>query len=489
MKNQHIKLSDLTHFSEKQQVATATADQHKFTLYGGAAGGGKSYWLRWYSIRWLIKTYEETNLKGLMAGLFSEDYPTLKDRHVGKLELEVPAWLGIVKEDKSFGLCLMLDVAFGRGVLVLRNLDDPSKYMSTEFGLVAIDELTKNKKAVFDNLRSRLRWPGLEGKTKFIAGTNPGQVGHAWVKALWIDKFFPPEEEESDQFAFIQAFAKDNPQISKDYIKALSSLPERMRRALLEGDWDLVEGQFFSEFRKEKHVIKTIPRDKMPLHWVNLRSIDVSGRNGITSCHWYILDGDGVVRAYREYYMTGKDSDEHAREIWYASRKQKPNGDYEPDEGYKYTMMDSAAWSKLGLQESIAEVYLRIWAELDNKHGVDSSNTLVPTIKGKGSRVHGWDTLHQYLRWDKKHDPEILFMENCPNLIRTLPLMVTDDKNPDDVNTKGEDHAPDELRYLLQTLRDQKVPGVESPIQTKLREMREVREQKLHNSKTMVRVE
>lgn len=482
MKNQSVSLSDLTHFSEKQMLATVIADKHKFTLYGGAAGGGKSYWLRWYSLRWLIKTFEETGIEGIVGALFSEDYPTLKDRHVGKLELEVPEWMGVVKEDKSYGLCVKLDKqAFGGGVLLLRNLDDPSKYMSTEFALQAVDELTKNDRSVFDNLRSRLRWPGLEGKTRFIAGTNPGQKGHAWVKKMWIDHDFPPGEKEADQFAFIQAKAIDNPMISKDYINALGSLPENMRRALLEGDWDLVEGQFFTEFRRDKHVIKTIEREDMPMHWAVMRSIDVSGRNGITSCHWYILDGDGVVRAYREYYVTGKDSDEHAREIWYMSHKEKTDGTFEPDEGYKYTMMDSAAWAKMGMQESIAEVYLRIWAELDDKYSLDSSNVLVPTAKGKGSRVHGWDLMHQYLRWDKKRNPQLLIMENCPNLIRTIPLLMIDDKNPMDVNTRGEDHAPDDCRYVIETLRDQAVPGTENAVQKRLRQMKEEEEQESYN--------
>jgi hypothetical protein len=479
--NQQINLSELIGFSPKQLLATEIADKYKFTLYGGAAGGGKSYWLRWYLIRLLIKTFEETDIKGIVAGLFSEDYPTLKDRHVGKLEIEVPEWMGAVKEDKAYGLCLRLDDALGKGVLVLRNLDDPSKYMSTEFFAEGVDELTRNEKKVFDNLRSRLRWPGLEGKTKFVAGTNPGQIGHAWVKGLWIDKIYSPEEEEADQFAFVQAKAIDNPKISKDYIKALSSLPDRMRRALLEGDWDLVEGQFFTEFRREKHVIPTIVRKDMPNHWANFRSIDISGRNGITSCHWYVLDGDGTVRAYREYYMAGLDSDEHARGIWEMSHYQDAAGKWGSDEGYKYTMMDSSAWFKMGMQESIAEVYMRIWNELDNKHEVESSNVLVPTAKGKDSRVAGWDIMHQYLRYDEHHDPQFRIMENCPNLIRTIPLLVSDEKNPMDVNTKGEDHAPDDTRYLLQTLRDQSVPAVENPVQRRMREMKELMERDTYN--------
>src|SRR3990167_8867040 len=154
-----VRFSDIVKFSDKQKMATLVADKHRFTLYGGAAGGGKSYWLRWYSIRWLIKTFAETRLEGLTAALFSEDYPTLKDRHVGKLELEVPSWLGTLKEDKAYGLCVRLDPAFGNGVLLLRNLDDPSKYMCfhpgteilTEDGFKLVEQVQKGEKvATFD---------------------------------------------------------------------------------------------------------------------------------------------------------------------------------------------------------------------------------------------------------------------------------------------------------------------------------------------------
>lgn len=472
-----VKFSELVNFSDKQKLATEIADKHRFTLYGGAAGGGKSYWLRWYALYWLIKIYKDYKFENVVAGLFSEDYPTLKDRHITKLEIEVPEWMGRVKEDKSYGLCVKLDESLGGGVLVLRNLDDPSKYASSEFGLIAVDELTKNRREVFDALRFRLRWKGLS-QTKFVAGTNPGSIGHQWVKNVWIDRFFPKEEKEPEQFAYIKATAYDNPFIDKSYLDSLGSLPEKQRRAFLEGDWDVFEGQFFTEFNREKHVVKTIDRSQLPAHWPNFRSIDVSGRNGITSCHWYCLDGDGVVWVYREYYWTGRDSDEHAEEIWKMSRSQTVNGDWMNDEGYRYSVMDSAAWHKMGLPETTVEVYMRKWAELDAKYGVESSHLMEPSDK---NRVMGWDMVHRYLRCDDKTEPRIKIMDCCPNLIRTLPILTHDENNKDDVDTDGEDHAADELRYFLQTLRDQKTPAAVSPLAARLQEMKEAAEQESFN--------
>lgn len=478
-----VKFSDIVKFSDKQKLATAMADQHRFLLYGGAAGGGKSYWLRWYALRWLIRTFRSTGVEGLQAALFSEDYPTLKDRHVGKLEIEVPNWLGSLKEDKAYGLCVKLDPAFGGGVLLLRNLDDPSKYMSTEFALEAVDELTKNPPEVFHNLRARLRWPGLGDNTKFIAGTNPGGIGHEWVKKLWVDRVFPVEEQESDQFAYVPATADDNPHIDKSYLRGLESLPERMRKALREGDWNLVAGQFFTEFQKEQHIVPTTPFLQIPPNWKKFRSIDVSGRNGVTSCHWHALDTDGNLWTYREYFASGADSDEHAKNIWDLSHY-KDDQDRLVAEEYKWTVMDSAAWAKMGMSETTAEVYLRTWEKLDQENFVSSSDSLNPASK---EREMGWDIMHQYLRWDDDNKPKWRIMDCCKNLIRTIPLLMVDvDKNnignQNDVkDMPGTDDAADECRYMLMTLRDQRSPKSENAVERRIRERKEKAEQSQYN--------
>ena len=472
--SQVVKFSDIAKFSNKQKIAALVADKHRFTLYGGAAGGGKSYWLRWYSIRWLIKTYAETKLEGLVAALFCENYPTLKDRHVGKLEIELPSWLGTLKDDKSYGLCVKLDPAFGSGVLLLRNLDDPSKYMSSEFALEAIDELTMNTEEVFSNLRARLRWPGLGDKTRFIAGTNPGNIGHEWVKKRWIDRVFPVNEKEADDFAYVPAKADDNPYIDPGYLLNLESLPERMAKALREGSWDITEGMFFTEFDKERHVVETTPYEEIPAHWPKIRMIDVSGRNGTTTCYWVAVDGDGTAWVYREYWMTGLDSDQHAENIWKMSHHQDYLTAQWSAEPYKYTVMDSAAWAKMGMRETTAEVYLRRWAELDFEHSIGGSDVLVPAEK---QREMGWDMVQTYLRKD-----QLKVMDTCRNLVRTFPLLVVSKKNPNDVaDMPGYDDGLDAIRYGIVTLRGQKVAGAESPVQRRLRELKEQEEKESYN--------
>ena len=462
--NQTVSWSQLTGFHDKQKLATQTADQSRFTLYGGAAGGGKSYWLRWYPIRWLIKKHKETGQKGIVAGLFCEDYPSLKDRHLGKMKVEFPEWLGDLRESSVYGISFQLKPELGGGVLVLRNLDDPSKYFSSEFALIAVDELTKNSKETFDFLRMRLRWPGI-ADTRFIAGTNPGGLGHNWVKKIWVDRVLPPEEKERDQFAYVRATVDDNPKIDPTYIRALESLPERMRKAYREGDWNIFEGQFFTEFEPSVHVVEPF---ELPSHWARMRSIDPSGRDGITSCHWYAVDTDGNVYVYREYYGTRRDSDQHADEITRLSTIFDGNNEKMGEEQYRYTVMDAAAFAKMGMPETTSEVFER--------HGVYG---LIPSMK---NRPMGWDFVHQYMRWDEKTKPKLKIFSTCPNMIRTLPTLVHDELHPEDLDTAGEDHCADDLRYMIQTLREGKSPSrTKSFVEIRLEQMRAEEEAEQYN--------
>jgi len=218
-----------------------------------------------------------------------------------------------------------------------------------------------------------------------------------------------------------------------------------MRKAYLEGNWDVFEGQFFSEWNRDKHVVAPF---KTPLTWARFRSIDISGRAGITSCHWYALDYDGNVWIYREYYQRGKDSDEHAEEINRLSE----------GEDYRYTVIDSSAFDRIGLPESLAEVYVR--------HGITN---LVPSSK---NREAGWDFMHQYLRYTEEKEPKLKVFSTCLNFIRTIPTLVHDEHRPEDVDTDGEDHAADECRYFLQTLRETKTPKPKTIVERRLEELK-----------------
>jgi len=245
--NDEISFTELSNFFPKQNEAKLASKRFKFTLFGGSVGSGKSRWLRWMCVYWLMDYYARYKTKGIRAGLFCEDYPSLNDRHLTKIKFEFPDWLGRYNEQKHE---FTLAPEYGSGIIAFRNLDDPPKYLSVEFAVIAIDEINRNPKTTFDMLRSRHRWPGIKD-VKFLAGCNP--LGEAWVKNMWVKRMFGPDEKEQYEFVYVPALPTDNPYLPQEYYKGLESLPENQRKAYLEGNWDA-----FDEGMDEKGYIRLV---------------------------------------------------------------------------------------------------------------------------------------------------------------------------------------------------------------------------------------
>lgn len=245
--SEQVSFTELCKFFPKQVEALKATRRFKYVLFGGSVGSGKSYWIRWSAVYWLMEYYAKYNIKGIRAGVFCEDYPSLNDRHLTKVKFEFPEWLGTFNESKHE---FTLAPEYGSGIIAFRNLDDPSKYLSVEFAVIAIDEINRNPKTTFDMLRSRHRWPGIKD-TKFFAGCNP--LGEAWVKNMWVKRMFTPDEKEQYEFVFIPALPTDNPHLPQEYYKSLESLPENQRKAYLEGNWDA-----FDEGMDEKGYLRLI---------------------------------------------------------------------------------------------------------------------------------------------------------------------------------------------------------------------------------------
>lgn len=151
-----LSVRDLIRPLPSQRKALQAMYNFEYVLFGGAAGPGKSHILRWAALDFLLAQAQHGRT-GVRVGLFCEDYPTLKDRHVAKIKREFPAWLGSLRNQTDEGFGFYLDEEYGGGVISLRNLDEPAKYASAEFAAIFVDELTKNPRQTFDDLRFRKR--------------------------------------------------------------------------------------------------------------------------------------------------------------------------------------------------------------------------------------------------------------------------------------------------------------------------------------------
>ena len=420
-----VKVSELVNWLPKQQAAWDAMFTHSFVFYGGSRGPGKSYWLRWGMLLFTIYLGMRHKVQGVHTGLFCETYPELRDRHISKIKTEFPLWLGETKSTQEDGLGFHIRPQYGGGVMLLRNLDDPSKYQSAEFAGVAVDELTKIPVETFDVLRGSKRWPGVD-HTIFTAAGNPGGIGHLWVKQYFIDKDLPPElRDRADQFAFFKALPKDNPYLLDDYWDELNSLPPHLYKAWVEGDWDSFVGQALPAWRNDRHVIDPF---EIPEHWPLYRAIDW-GFSAPFVCLWLAKDPLRQRNyVYREVWAKELSDREQALLIKELTQR---------NEIITRTYADPSMWQSrqyVGLTTSTADEYMA--------EGV-------PLTRADNDRLSGKRKIDRLLMDLPDGIPGLQIFSNCKNLIRTLPALPFDDHRKEDVDTDAEDHGYDALRYGL----------------------------------------
>jgi hypothetical protein len=427
------KISEVMHPTDQQRECLATVRKFCYVLFGGAMGGGKSYLLRWWCVLQCLYYFARYGVRNVRVGLFSKDYPTLVDRQIAKIKYEFPSWLGSISKSQTEGFNFKLRDRFGGGVVAFRNLDDPSKYNSAEFASIAVEELTENPEEIFHELRKRLRWPGIPTRDlKFLGATNPGGRGHAWVKRLWIDCDYPAELRPiADQFAYVKSLPSQNPFLDADYRRLnLDTLPEEMRRAYAEGDWDIFAGQYFKEWRKDAHVCEPFA---IPPFWKIERAGDW-GEAKPCAHLWIATNPEGYKWVIGEVYGAGLSIERQAKEIldFERGKRVQPVG-----------VLDSACWDTTGRAQSIAAQF--------SDYGV----RWVQAAKGPGSRVAGWRVVRKLLAFERgesgeiKRLPRLQVFSTCKDLIRTLPTLVHDPSHPEDLDSDGEDHAADALRYHM----------------------------------------
>lgn len=413
------RLTELFNPTPRQRQFIEAVANHKFTLYGGAGGGGKSFILRWTLVSLLIE-WAVQGITGVRVGLFSADYPTLTDRQISQMARSMPDWLGTIKTTNTDGLGFFLNEKWGGGVILLRNLDDPAKYKSTEFAAVAVEELTECEEQVFHDLHFRMRWPGIDD-TKFIAATNPNGIGHLWVKNFWICSNLTPElAPYAHQFAFVPAKATDNPHVAPTYMQTLNSLPQEMRDAVRDGSWDLLEGMQFSDFKRDIHICKPF---EIPSWWERWGGNDPGFNDpGV----WYTLarDGDGDIYIYREWTFSRTQYSQQAKQVFEDLGKE--------DIAFWVTGMD-AFIKHAETHKSLVDYY--------NEGGLTG---FIRPDHGKGARANQAAVWHELLKVSPnaqgKPSSRIHIFSSCKKLIETLPALPIDPLHRECVQDCAIDH-------------------------------------------------
>lgn len=442
--------TDIAKFTPRQLEVCKVIDEAKakYILYGGAVGGGKSFLLRWVAVRILMQCYLDHQIKNAQVMLACEDYPSLKDRQIGRITTDFPAWLGKYHDDhRAHGKCFILAPQYGSGIICLRNLDDPSKYQSAEFVAILVDELTKNPLQTFTDLRMRIRWPGMpDNECIFIGATNPGGIGHNYCKAYWIDRTYPPEFIEPIDyrplFKFIPSKAEDNPHLDASYWSVLNTLPENLRQAFRDGSWDVYQGQAFT-FSRENHVLKSdIP---IPEHAPLYTTFDW-GFGAPFSWLWWWIDADGRAYLFSEWYGWNGTPNQGLR--WEDSRVAREilNKEDALAEKYKINFKDVTRLTNPdcfqkkpdykggGQGPSTAEVFAQ--------HGIYLS-------PGDPSRSLKIRQFRERLKIPEDGTmPMLMVYPSCSQFIRTIPDIPVDKNDPEAIDDKSEEHCYDSAALL-----------------------------------------
>lgn len=410
----------------KQRVFMDTVA--KYRLFGGAAGGGKSHGMRMEAVKQCLSA------PGVRGLVLRRTFPEIEENMINPLLEELDPALYEYNATKHI-------MTFYNGSTIrfgyCQRKTDLRQYKGLQYDFVCIEELTDWTEEEFKIIRRVMRSARKGIVPNFFASTNPGGIGHAWVKRLWIDRQFRKTEDPND-YAFIASRVADNPTITEndpDYIKILMDMPEKQQKALLYGNWDVFEGQFFNEWNPAIHVAAPF----VPLVGVKKRIIALDyGSVKPSAVLWMALMNDDRIIVYRELY--GPYRYEELAQAILDHTTEAEWGDLH------HVVVDPSICSKKN--EETGSTGKGILERTFRKRGKK-----LRVLPGNNRRIDGWNAVHKWLQpIIDPNDPELIYSrmiitESCENTIRTLPDLVHDDRNVEDVNTTGEDHAPDGLRY------------------------------------------
>ena len=388
-------------------------------LYGGAAGGGKSYAM-------LVDPLRYCHRPAHRALILRRSMPELRELIDKSRELYPKAFPGCkfreVEKIWNFPSGAKLEFGF------LERDADVYRYQGQAYSWIGFDEITHlPTEFPWNYLASRLRTTDSEITPYMRCTANPGGVGAHWVKKRYLDD--KPNEsfigKDGLTRKFIPARLEDNPYLAEDgrYEQMLKALPDVQRKQLLEGNWDVNEGAAFTEFDLDVHVITPF---EVPVSWERIKGIDY-GYASESACVWGTIDpSDNTLIIYRELYrkgLTGQDLGAIITQM-------------ELEDPYSVQgVLDTAAWARTGTTGPTVGESLQ-------KEGHKLR-------RADKNRIQGKIQIHEYLRLQQSGRPRLQIFNSCPNLIRELQSIPLDKSNPEDVNTHAPDHAYDALRYLI----------------------------------------
>ena len=455
--------------NEKQKLFLAAHSKH--VAFGGARGGGKSWAVRDKAKRLALR------FGGIKILIVRRTYKELINNHINQLRAELNGIAVYNSTEKVFRFPNGSTINFG----YCASDGDLDQYQGAEFDVIFLDEATQLQEKWIKMITACVR--GVNSFPKRIYYTcNPGGASHGYIKRLFIDRKFEYGENPED-YTFIQSLVTDNKALMEsqpDYVRQLEALPPKLREAWLFGRWDIFEGQFFEDLRltpdielcasagitpedalKQRrftHVIEPFDLNRGDCRgWKIMRSYDF-GYNKPFSLGYWACDYDGVLYRIMEMYGCTQTPDEGVK--------------WSPDEQFRRisAFEREHPWLKgRKISDSVADP--AIW---DSSRGESIAETAerygIYFTPGDHERIPGWMQVHYRLQFDKNGYARMYIFDSCKAFIRTMPLMMFSETNPEDLDTKLEDHCPDEVRYMCMSrpispiIREKEEPIISDPL-------------------------